>query len=117
MNRQQSLKNIALYTRLLASLQVWKDFLNFKRPDIKLMEAYISPRALPDLLTEGLGPVTVRHFLSLDCEFTLKEMLEEMESDLVPVCDFFRDDQLCEAYERLSNLQQLIEDLHEEEVG
>ena len=117
MHRQRSLRNIALYMRLIDSLIVWKDFINEQRPEMKGMETYLSPRALPDLLTEGLGPITVRHFLELECEVTLKEELEELEMDLVTVADFFRDDQLIEAYERLRELYDLIEGLEEEEVG
>ena len=116
-HRQQSLRNIALYMHLVDSLLVWKDFIIEQRPEIMGMEPYLSLRALPDLLTKGLGSITLRHFLQLDCEVTLKEELEEMETDLVPVADFFHNEQLIEAHERLRELYDLIEGLEEEEVG
>ena len=116
--RHRSLVNIALYLHLFDSIIVWKDFINEQRPEIEMqgMEDYLSPRALPDLLIDALGPITVQEFLARDCEIAVKEDLEEAETDLVVVADFFLGDQLVEAYARLYNLFNLIEDLEEEEA-
>ena len=115
--RRQSLINIGLFIRLIDSLIVWKDFINEQRPEMSGMEEYLSRRALPDLLTEGLGSITVREFLVKQTETDVKNELEEIEADLVVVADFFLSEQLIEAYMRLCNLFTLIEELDEEEVG
>ena len=115
--RRQSLINVGLLIRLVDSLIVWKDFINEQRPEMSGMEAYLSPRALPDLLVEALGLITVRQFLVKPNEISVKEELEEAEVDLVVVADFFRSDQLVEAYMRLYHLFTRIEELEEEEVG
>ena len=115
--RRQSLINLSLYIHFVDSLIVWKDFINEQRPEVQDMEAYLSPRALPDQLAEALGPITVRQFLVKESETVVKEELEEAETDLVEVADFFCGDQLIEAYMRLYHLYILIEELEEEEVG
>lgn len=108
-NLQRALTNISLYKSFLNMLLVWKNFVNIQRPDLKDMEVYLSPRALPDLLTDGLSHLTVLEFLNYDCAVTLKELIDEMEVDMVPVADFIRDDQLHEAFDRIAHIQSLLE--------
>lgn len=103
-NRQRALKNISIYKNFLNKLLVWKSFLNIQRPDLKDMEVYLSPRALPDLLTDGLSNLTVLEFLNFDCTVTLKEETDQMEVDMVPIVDFLRDDQLNEAFRRIDHI-------------
>ena len=110
MDRRQAIANLNLYIKLLSVLVLEKDFLNFRTPEIKNVEVYVSLRALPDMLTEGTGPVTVLHFLKASCDFELYDIMEEMEANLVPIVVFFPDDQLADAYERLIELRTLLEE-------
>ena len=110
MDRRQAITNLNLYIRLLSVLVLEKDYLNFRTPEIREVEVYVSPRALPDMLTDGTGPVTIKQFLRATCDFELYDIMEELEMNLAPIVAFFRDDQLAEAYERLINLRTLLEE-------
>ena len=116
-DREQSLRNIAIFIRFITTLETWKEFRTFKKPETAEMEVYLSNHALPSLITSGLGPLTVRQFLKEEDEVRLKRRLEAMQHDLFPVIHYLCQDQLEEAHKRLSKLYHLITDLQEEEVG
>ena len=117
LDRRQAIANLNLYIKLLSVLTLEKDYVNYIKPELKAVEVYLSLRTLPDFLTEGTGPVTVLHFLKSNCDFELHDIMSEMEMDLVPIVEFFPDDQLATAYERLINLRELLEeDLNDDTI-
>lgn len=108
-DRLQAIANLNLYIKLLSILLWEKKYVDYLKPQLKAVEVYLSPRALPDLLTEGTGPITVLHFLKANCDFELHDIMSELEMDLCPIVEFFRDDQVAEAFDRLIHLRTILE--------
>ena len=84
-----------------------REFVKRIKPEIKEVAPFLSKDTFPELLRRHSGKITLFDFLNMSID-NAHDMAEDLTMALTPLVDFFCDDKLSRAYERLLNLSDLL---------